>query len=123
MDLTFFETIITSAGPQITTLLALIAANVLLGLGVAIKEKKFEWAKVANFYLSDILPKLVGYIAVLIIVEFGAMEYLGADLAASLEGGLLMAAWLAIVVSIGGDILSKLAALGITVASKLPGVE
>jgi len=122
MDLTFFENLITAAGPQITALLALVAANVILGVAVAIKEKKFEWAKLADFYISDIVPKLLGYVAVVILVEFGALEYLGPDLAGQIEGGLLMEAWLAVVVSIGGDILKKLASLGITIAERLPGI-
>jgi hypothetical protein len=122
MDLSFFEKIVTAAGPQVTTLFALVAANFLLGLGVAIKEKKFEWAKVANLYLSDIFPKIVGYIAVRVIVAFGALEWVGPELSVALGDGLLMAAWLAIVVSLGGDILAKLAALGISVIEKIPGV-
>ena len=122
MDLTFFEKIITAAGPQVTTLFALVAANFLLGLGVAIKEKKFEWAKVANLYLSDILPKIVGYVAVCIVVKFGALDHLGPNLSDAIGNGLLTAAWLAIVVSIGGDLLAKLAALGITIIKKVPGV-
>jgi hypothetical protein len=93
-----------------------------LGVAVAIKKKAFEWTKVADFYRSDIIPKLLGYLAVRIIVVFGAVEFLGPQLGAVIGEGLLMAVWLAIVVSIGGDILTKIAALGVTIVSKVPGV-
>jgi len=123
MDVTFFSDMIKLAGPQIATLLALVAANIILGVAVAIKNRVFEWAKVADFYLSDIVPKLLGYLAIRIIVVFGAVEFLGPSLGASIGDGLLTAIWLAIVVSIGGDILSKVSALGVTSISRIPGVK
>src|SRR3989304_1652389 len=64
MQLTGFEDLVRAAGPQVATLLALIAANTLLGIAVSIKQRKFEWSQVANFYVDDVIPKLLGYLAI-----------------------------------------------------------
>jgi hypothetical protein len=123
MQLTWFEDLVRAAGPQVATLLALIAANTLLGIAVSIKQRKFEWSQVANFYVDDVIPKLLGYLAIRLVVEFADLSFLGPDLASLVEGGFLGAAWLAIVVSFGGSILANIGALGIGLAAKLPGVK
>src|SRR3989304_1188370 len=123
MQLTWFEDLVRAAGPQVATLLALIAATTLLGIAVSIKQRKFEWSQVANFYVDDVIPKLLGYLAIRLVVEFADLSFLGPDLAGLVEGGFLGAAWLAIVVSFGGSILANIGALGIGLAAKVPGVK
>lgn len=120
--LNFFEGLIRSAGPQITTLLALLGADVVLGLAVAIKDGEFEWQLIADFYRTEIIPKGLGYIGVMIIVRFGALEFVGPGLGDALGSGLETVSWLAIVVSLGGSILVKLGALGIKAVQRIPGV-
>jgi len=122
MDLSFFRDLVDAAGPQIGTLLALVAGNTILAVGVAIKVKKFEWQKIADFYTADVVPKLLGYLGILVISEVADFTFLGPDLGAALESGLLAAAWLAIVLSLGGRILANIAALGLSIAGRVPGV-
>ncbi len=119
----FFANPIEAAGPQISTLLGLVAGNALLGIFVAIKNKKFEWAKLADFYRTDVIPKLGGYLAVRIIVGFGAVEFLGPQMGEIIGNGLLVTVWLAVVASLTGDILTKIAALGIKIVARVPGVS
>lgn len=121
--LEFLNGVVDAAGPQVVTLLALIAANVIAGVGLAIKNKQFEWSKLADFFTSDVLPKLFGYLAVRVVVGLGAVEYLGPDLAEAVSSGIVTTAWIAVVAAIGGDLLNKLAALGISVLGRVPGVE
>src|SRR3972149_8849420 len=121
MHLTWFEDLVRAAGPQVATLLALIAANTLLGIAVSIKQRTFEWSQGANFYVDDVIPKLLGYLAIRLVVEFADLSFLGPDLASLVEGGFLGAAWLAIVVSFGGSILANIGALGVGLGAKGPG--
>ncbi len=119
----FVAAVVAMWGPQINTLLGLIAANVVFGVALAIKNKEFDWSKFSNFYISDILPKLIGYIGVVILVEFTNLDFLGPEVKAVVEDGIQWTAWLAVVVSLGGDILNKLSALGIGILSRIPGIE
>jgi len=121
--LAFLNGVVDAAGPQVVTLLALIAANVIAGVGLAIKNKQFEFSKLANFFASDVIPKLFGYLAVRIVVELGAVEFLGPDIANAVAQGIITTAWVAVVGSVGGDLLNKLASLGISVLGRVPGIE
>ena len=119
----YLEYIVELIGARLMTLFALVAANILLGFAVALKDKVFDWKLVADFYTSDVFPKLIGYFAVVIIVDLGAAEFMGPELGSAVGSGLLTLAWLAVVVAIGGDILAKLAKLGIGVIERIPGIR
>lgn len=117
-----FENIINAAGPQVTTILALVAGNTILGIGIAIRDKIFDWVKVADFYTKEVIPKGLGYVGVLAVSRFGALDWMGPELGDAISNGLEWAAWLAVVTSLGGAVLSKVAKLGLTVVRKIPGV-
>ncbi len=50
------------AHPTIRILAAWILADVALGIGAAVKERRFEWRRLADFVPSMVFPMLLGYI-------------------------------------------------------------
>ena len=117
----FFPVFFEAVGPQVATLLFAIAANVILGVAVAIKRKRFAWVDLANFYFSDVIPKFLGYVAVAILAH-GSAEFLPEPIGAALANGLVPLAWLTAIGSIVADIVEKLAAVGVPVR-KIPGID
>lgn len=109
---TFFEQIAQAFGPQIVTILALAGAQVLLAVAVSLKNKLFEWQKLADFFASIIVPKLIGWLACVILARFVIAEYMPADLQL-IPNGIETVAYGAVVLSFGGAILANLKALEI----------
>lgn len=54
---------------RILVILGLILLDLVLGVGSALKHKVFEWRKLGDFYLTGVLPKLIGYIALHIVID------------------------------------------------------
>lgn len=113
---TFFEQIAQAFGPQIVTILALAGAQILLAIGVAVKNKQFEFAKLGDFFATIILPKLIGWLACVILARFVIADYLPADLQL-IPNGIETVAYGAVVLSFGGAILANLKALEILPAA------
>lgn len=91
-------------GPQITALLAMVAAQVLLAVALAVRQGVFEWKKLADFYRTMVIPMLIGWVALAILAKFAGNGVLGptyGDMAAEGVSGL---AWLAVVASLGSRI-------------------
>jgi hypothetical protein len=55
---------------QVRMLGALILADVVFGLGVALRTNTFDLKKLGNFYKSMVLPYVLGYLVLYIIVGF-----------------------------------------------------
>ncbi|MDD5511382.1 MAG: hypothetical protein PHI12_11335 [Dehalococcoidales bacterium] len=91
-------------GVKITTLVVLIAIDLLLGIIIAIKEKTFKFSKLANFFNTSILGMVGGYFLVgglcLVHPEF---DYL------------VVGAWGLIDVGLLGMIWNKLSKLGLPI--------
>jgi len=101
------DTIISFLGGQIVAVLALIAANFVVAVGVAIQTKTFYWAKIADFYRVDVVPKLFGWLAATIIVKFVAVDYLPADWA-TLTPAISTILFGIVVLSLFGNIMGNL---------------
>ncbi|KAA3645318.1 MAG: hypothetical protein DWQ07_12685 [Chloroflexi bacterium] len=54
----------TDVAPNIAWLLVLILADFILGVAVALKTRMFDWSKLADFYGSNVLPKVLGYVVI-----------------------------------------------------------
>lgn len=68
MDLsTLWANFIEAYGMYLLGLVILVAADFLMGLGAALKQKKFDWAVLANFYRTNVIPKIVGWVALVIV--------------------------------------------------------
>ena len=98
--------VISAFGAQIRTLAALIAADVIIGVALAIKRREFSFYELARFYQTSILPLLVGWAAFAVLAraavpaEMGEAGYLASDV-------VVTAAWLAAVARIASSIVSK----------------
>lgn len=91
-------------GPQIMALLALIAADVLLGVALAIRQGVFEWRKLSDFYLKMVIPYLIGWVAFAILAKFAGNGVLGPTYGDMAAEGVTGLAWLAIVATMGSRI-------------------
>lgn len=54
---------------QVRTLLGLIVLDVLSGLASAIKRGAFRWKVLANFYGTNVVPYLLGYLAAYVSIK------------------------------------------------------
>lgn len=105
------------------TLFILLLVNVILGFAVALKQLTFDWRKLVNFFQSDVLPKIIGWTAISFLAWFISPELLGDPLGPQIANGLTAVLWAGIMLSFGGDILSKLAALGWKLMERIPGIK
>lgn len=112
----FLELVRAFFGPQIMTVLALSAVQVVLAVAVALKTGTFDLKKLGDFFKTIILPKLLGWLACSILAQFALPEYLPAELGP----GIALAAFLAVVASFAGAILQNLTDLNILPAQVMP---
>ena len=96
---------------QVVTILALIGADLLSGVGLALKTRTFDWRRLADFYGSNVIPYILGYLSVWMVARFAVPELLG-ESAYLVEEAFVWGAWSAIIASIGGSFLSNLKAIG-----------
>jgi hypothetical protein len=55
---------------QVKTLMGLILLDVLLGVASALRRGVFDFALVANFYRTNVIPFVLGYLAFYIAIGF-----------------------------------------------------
>jgi hypothetical protein len=103
--------IVAALGPQINWILGLIALDFILAVAVAIKCRRFDLARVADTFRTNIIPKLLGWFGAAILMKFYApglippgYEWLGPGLADAL--------FFLVVVALGGSILKHLKRIG-----------
>lgn len=94
-------------GPQVMTLLALIFAQVLLAVAVAIQKNQFEWKKLPDFYRTMVIPQLIGWVALSALAKLAAPAVLGAEYGGITAEGVAWFAWLAVVGSLVARILAS----------------
>ena len=104
-------------GGQVLTILALTGAQVLLAVAVALKQKNFMLTKLADFFRTMIVPKLLGWLACAVLARFALPEFLPAELGSGIAAG----AFLALVASFAGAIAENLQDLGL-VPQQLNGI-
>lgn len=98
-----------SLAPQLLALLGLTMAQVILGVAVSLKNKIFEWQKVADFFSTIVGPRVLAWAACMIIVLLVPSVYLPAEL----SGAIQTIAFLLVVASFTGSIVANLRALGV----------
>jgi hypothetical protein len=57
--------------PRTLAIFALILADVLLGIAAALKTAQFQWTVLANFYRTNIMPYVLGYLVAWLFAKFG----------------------------------------------------
>ena len=89
---------------QLVTLLGLILLQVILAVALAIREKKFELQKLADFYQSKVVPYVIGWLAFVFVVRLISTDYLG-EYSGLVGDGVTWLSWLAVVSSLAARIV------------------
>lgn len=55
---------------QVKTIFGLILLDVVLGVASALKRGVFDWAMVAMFYRTNVIPYLLGYAVLYVVISF-----------------------------------------------------
>jgi hypothetical protein len=92
---------------QVLFLLALVVLDVLFGIYVAFRQKRFELEKLAGYIDSDLIPILV-WLAVSFITSF-----FGQVIPEAFELVAPNAVYVTVVLKIGGSLLGHWSALGV----------
>jgi len=95
------------AMPILLALIGLVLFDVLLGVAVAIQQKRFDWQRIADFYVTMVLPLVIGWIGLMILAKMASEAVLGPVYGALVGDGVTWLAWLAVVASIGDSIVSN----------------
>lgn len=103
----FFSAIITETLiKQLLTLLGLILLQVILAVALAIKNKEFVWSDIGNFYLTKIVPYVIGWLTFVIVTQLITVEMLGEEYVILVGDKTIWASWLVVVVSLGARIVT-----------------
>jgi hypothetical protein len=81
-------------------LVALIAIDVLTGVGSAIKLQRFALQKLADFYRTSVLPQLVGWLSISALTSIAASALVDAELAQVISGAQAWSMYSAIVLAL-----------------------
>lgn len=65
----FFTSLVNKYGPPLGLLLLLLVVDIGTGIGSAVKRGEFRWRLVANFYRTNIMPNVVGWVMLTILSE------------------------------------------------------
>lgn len=87
-------------GVQVTSLIGLIAVDVLLAVALSIKNGTFDFKKLSDFYIHMIIPYLIGWVAFSIITKLVSPVVLPPAAAGVVSDGLAGIAWGAVVLTL-----------------------
>ena len=100
------------ADARLHILLGLIVLDFALGVTQSIREQRVEWAKLAQFYGTNLAPKVLGYL--LLYVTFGLLP----GISGILEESLVSVAFGVIAAEQAGSIYGHLRAIGLKPGDK-----
>lgn len=97
--------------PRVGAIVGLIFLDVMLAVAAAIKEKKFDWRRLAEFYQTMVIPYVIGYLAVYLAAGMIPPDWLGPykDLVGQ---GVAWMAWLMLIGNLIADLIKNGQALG-----------
>ena len=90
---------------QLLTLVGLIILQVVLAVALAIRDKIFDFRKLADFYRVMVLPMVIGWLAFALVVKLISIDLLGPQYSVIVGDGVTWLAWLAVVTSLGARIV------------------
>jgi hypothetical protein len=96
---------------QLLTLLGLIVFQVLLSVALSLRQNKFEWSKLADFYRVMVLPFVLGWLGFVLAARMISGELLGSEYSVLVGDGVTWLSWLAVVASLGARIFKTLKAI------------
>jgi hypothetical protein len=65
------------ADPKVRTVIGLVVADILMGIGGAIRRGDFQWRKLLQFYRTNVVPYVFIYGGVYVGVQLAAPSLLG----------------------------------------------
>ena len=95
-----------AADPRIKTICALIMLDIMLAVAGAIKRKEFSFAHLTDFYMSMVIPGVLGYAALHFLVPLMVGDLLG-EYSTSLSTALVTLAWVTLVGHLGDSVLKN----------------
>lgn len=108
---TFLNAFLAALPMQLLALMVLICANLILAIAVAIKTKMFEWKKIADFYIRQVIPYILGWGAFGVVAHFSIQTILGPQYGVIASDTVTWAAWLVVVGALGAKIVENAKAL------------
>ena len=99
-------------GLHVKTIAGLIVLDVVLGIAHAIKEKRFEFGYMADFYSTMVLPYVLAFAAFAGVAKLVSVELLG-PWGYMVGDGMVNLAWLTIIAHLAESILAHLKGLAI----------
>jgi hypothetical protein len=82
---------------QVRTLAGLIVLDLLLGVASALRRGTFDWASLAFFYKSNVVPYIIGYLAFYLVINFLIPPDSLGDLGEVVNQGTVTLAWATLV--------------------------
>lgn len=94
---------------QVKTIIGLIVVDLGLGIALSIRENRFEWSRLADFYRSRVIPYIIGYLVLFSSVRF----IIPPDIPGNeiINEAAVTLAWFALVANLAGELGSKLSGL------------
>jgi hypothetical protein len=108
--LDFLDPYLAFLGPQLVTVIALIVMDLLFGVGKALRTGEFDWGKLADFYRTNVIPKLFGWAGLAIGSYFVAEEYLPGEYS-NLATGVQILGFGTVVISLANSAWNNLRAI------------
>jgi hypothetical protein len=99
MNWQFWEILLATYKPYLLTMVGLILLDVVMGIASALKQGKFEWAKLSDFYLRQVFPSLLGWVAFTVATYLVTPSLLGGSTGIVSEGVSVLA-WGTVVVNL-----------------------
>jgi len=92
---------------QTQTLIGLILIDVVLGLAAALRAGRFEFAKLAEFYKSNVLPYVLGYLVFYVAIGYIIPPESLGDLGEPVNEAAVILAWVTLVGTLLKSILGN----------------
>lgn len=101
---------------QLVGVLALVVADLLFGVWVAVKEGKFDLRKIGDFYKTTVLPYVLGWVTLVVLVKVIAIFAL-TDISPVVPATIEAGAYAILLLTLGSGLFDKFRALW----GKVPG--
>jgi len=90
---------------QVRTLVGLVLIDIVLGIAAALRAGQFEWSKMAQFYQTNVLPYILGYVVffaavTFVIPEEGFLNF-PPEVAEVVNGTVVGVAWATLLLKLG----------------------
>lgn len=101
------------ADPKVRTVIGLVVAEILVGIGGALRRGDYQWRKLLQFYRTNVVPYIVIYAGIYVGVQLVAPSLMG-DYAGVISKATLALVWAVIVYNLVMSVVATLESMGIT---------